>query len=398
MCSMRAATDDSRAAAVSAAARAGDYLPALTGLRGVAAAWVLLFHLWEFSGSPSLALRLAHHTIDFTPLVSCGFLGVDLFFVLSGFLLSIPFHRSMLRRTPAPSLLTFWERRCRRVLPAYYLQLAIIIAVTLFVGDAASLTSTNLISHVLLAQNFVPIRETLNGVYWSMPIEWDFYVILPLLALLLARLRAWLVLFAMMALALTFRIACYRAAFDPAWARYLDYGYIMQLPARLDEFFFGVLGAWLYVRAPMSRRAAQCVILAGAIGIGIAMTVWTSLGNYIVMLQLPWLLLHFSWLGAAFGAFVLGAASQLSWFCGRALSWLGLISYSLYLWHYPLLQAGQHFHWLATGSAAALLRTVTIMVPPILLVSWLSQHFVERPFLAAHQRKVADLQQATAAL
>jgi len=41
---------------------------------------------------------------------------------------------------------------------------------------------------------------------------------------------------------------------------------------------------------------------------------------------------------------------------------------------------------------------VTIMVPPILLVSWLSQHFVERPFLAAHQRKVADLQQATAAL
>ncbi|HXD83137.1 MAG TPA: hypothetical protein VN599_01780, partial [Rudaea sp.] len=67
-------------ARMSSAARAPDYVPALTGLRGLAAGWVLVFHLWQFSGSPALAIHIAQHAIDFTPLASCGFLGVDLFF------------------------------------------------------------------------------------------------------------------------------------------------------------------------------------------------------------------------------------------------------------------------------------------------------------------------------
>ena len=91
------------------------------------------------------------------------------------------------------------------------------------------------------------------------------------------------------------------------------------------------------------------------------------------------------------------AAAAQSWFRGRALAWLGLISYSLYLWHYPLLQVAQQFGFLAVGSPLAMLRTVFVVTAPILLVSWLSQHFVERPFLASHQRKIADMQQASAA-
>src|SRR5690349_17763703 len=222
---MTDAATDSRAAAVEAAARAeaADYLPALTGLRGVAAGWVLLFHVWQFSGAPSLALHAAGVTLDFTPLASCGFFGVDLFFVLSGFLLSMPFHRAALGQARAPRLLTFWERRCRRVLPAYYAQLIVIVGVLVVLGDTSALTPTNLIAHALLAQNLAHIDETLNGVYWSMPIEWDFYIVLPLMAALLARTRARFVLFGMTALALAFRMACYRAAFDPTWAQYLGY-------------------------------------------------------------------------------------------------------------------------------------------------------------------------------
>ena len=144
------------------------------GLRGVAAGWVLLFHLWQFSGSPALTIRIAHHAIDFTPLVACGFLGVDLFFGLSGFLLSLPFHRAALAQTPMPRLRTFWIRRCRRVLPAYYVQLAIIVAVMLAIGDMRALAPASLIGHIFLVQNFVPTRETLNGVYWTMPINGTF--------------------------------------------------------------------------------------------------------------------------------------------------------------------------------------------------------------------------------
>lgn len=384
-------------ATISSAPCVADYVPALTGLRGVAAGWVLLFHLWQFSGSPALAIHIAHQTFDFTPLVACGFLGVDLFFGLSGFLLSLPFHRAALVQAPMPGLCRFWIRRCRRVLPAYYMQLAIIVAVMLALGDLQALAPANLIGHVLLVQNFVPTGETLNGVYWTMPIEWDFYAVLPLLALALARFRTALTMLAVMALVVAFRLLCYRAAYDPHWARYLDYGWIVQLPARLDEFFFGVLGAMAYVRKPPSAKLAKGLVLLGVAGIAAAMAAFIHFGNYLLTPQMPWLLLHFTWIGAAFGSLILGAAAAQSWFCGRALAWLGLISYSVYLWHYPLLQVARHFQFLAVGGPPAMLRTALVVIVPILLVSWLSQHFVERPFLASHQRKIADLQQASAA-
>jgi peptidoglycan/LPS O-acetylase OafA/YrhL len=384
-------------ARMSSATGAPDYVPALTGLRGVAAGWVLVFHLWQFSGSPALAIHVAGSVIDFTPLASCGFLGVDLFFGLSGFLLSLPFHRAIRARASMPSLRTFWIRRCRRVLPAYYAQLAIIVAVMLAIGNAAALSPLNLAAHVLLAQNLAPVRETLNGVYWTMPIEWDFYAILPLLMLALMRFRAAWVLLGVMTLVAVFRVLCYGAYSGASWASHFDYGWIMQLPARLDEFFFGVLGAWMHVRRPLSVAAARRCLWTGAAGIAIAMAVFARVGNDLLPPQMPWMLLHFTWVGAAFGALILGAASQRRWFCWRWLAWLGLISYSLYLWHYPLLEVAQHFDLLATGDSAALLHTALVATPPILLVSWLSQHFVERPFLAAHQRKIADLQQASAA-
>jgi peptidoglycan/LPS O-acetylase OafA/YrhL len=378
-------------------ARAPDYVPALTGLRGIAAGWVLLFHLWQFSGSPALTIHIARLTIDFTPLAACGFLGVDLFFGLSGFLLSLPFHRAALTQAPMPSLRTFWIRRCRRVLPAYYVQLAIIVAALLAIGEMRALGPANLIGHVFLVQNFVPTREMLNGVYWTMPIEWDFYAVLPLLALALARCRKSLVTLVVLALVVAFRVLCYGAYSGVPWASHFDYGWIMQLPARLDEFFFGVLGAWMHVRRPLSVAAARRCLWTGAAGIAIAMAVFARVGNDLLPPQMPWMLLHFTWIGAAFGALILGAASQRRWFCWRWLAWLGLISYSLYLWHYPLLQVAQHFGLLAVGTPPDMVRTVFTVTAPILLASWLSQHFVERPFLASHQRKIADMQQASAA-
>jgi peptidoglycan/LPS O-acetylase OafA/YrhL len=89
-------------------------------------------------------------------------------------------------------------------------------------------------------------------------------------------------------------------------------------------------------------------------------------------------------MGLSFGATVYGAAAQSGSrlrFGGRVLGWLGLISYSLYLWHYPLLQVAQYFNGNATGGPSALLQNIIVLTPAILFVSWLSQHFVERPFL-----------------
>ena len=362
------------------------YFPALTGLRGIAACWVLLFHLWEFSGSPTLAISV----FDFTPVARFGFMGVDLFFVLSGFLLSMPFLRADVLDRPAPSLSGFWIRRCRRVLPAYYVQLVIIAATLWCLGKTAALTPFNLASHVLLIQNLFAGIVPLNAVYWTMPIEWDFYVVLPLMALLLSRLRPALALFVFVGLSIAFRAACYRAYLDPAWAQVVDYGRIMQLPARLDEFFFGILGAWLTLRQPIAIARARWWMIGGIVGVIIAVVGQSVFSDVLWTPRLPWTLLYFTWMGLSFGAIVYGAASQSGariWFGGRVLGWLGLISYSLYLWHYPLLQVAQHFDGNATGRPLAMLQNIVVLTPAILFVSWLSQHFVERPFLVGRSSR-----------
>jgi peptidoglycan/LPS O-acetylase OafA/YrhL len=354
------------------------YLPALTGLRGIAAAWVLVFHLFQFSGSPDLG--------PLTSLAGCGYMGVDLFFVLSGFLLSMPFHRARIDGAPRPDLLHYFWRRCKRVLPAYYAQIVVIVCALLYVGHSEMVTFPNLTAHAFLIQNFFPRQPMLNGIYWTMPIEWDFYATLPLFLFLFARLRSmttWIVLFV---LTLAFRYACVRALGDVAWSEWVDYGRIMQLPARLDEFFYGIVGAWIYLRYPVSTKTARWLVVAGVLGIVGAMAAFHFVGNFIDEPKLLWTLLYFTWMGLSFGAIVLGAAVTPHRLDARPIAWLGLISYSLYLWHYPLLKAAQYFGWPAWGDGIALLRNTLLFAPGILLVSWLSQHFVERPFLVARSR------------
>ena len=204
------------------------------------------------------------------------------------------------------------------------------------------------------------------------------------MALALMRLRPPLALIVFVTVSIGYRTMCYHAFIDPAWARFVDYGTIMQLPSRLDEFFFGILGAWLFLHRPISAHVARLWIIAGGVGIALAITGIAFRGDVLLHPQLPWTVLYFTWIGLSFGAIVRGAAGQSAsnvWFGGRVLGWLGLISYSLYLWHYPLLKFAQHFNWNATGGGLAMLQNIALLVPAILIVSWLSQYFVERPFL-----------------
>lgn len=360
------------------------YLPALTGLRGIAAMWVVSYHLWQFSGSPKIAMPLGFFDVDLTPLLGSGFRGVDLFFVLSGFLLSMPFLRADRENLRRPNLFRYALRRCRRVLPAYYVQIVILCAVFYFIDDTRALTPANLTAHALLVQNFLPMSISLNGVYWTMPIEWDFYIVLPLMTLMLARFRPVITLLILVVITVMFRYACYRALTDPAWVQFVEFGKIMQLPARFDEFFYGVLGAWIFLRYPIRPNVACWMTIIGIAGIVAAIVINATVASFIYPAVLPWVLIGFSWLGISFGAIVLGSAAQYaSWFGAKPVAWIGLISYSLYLWHYPLLGVAKHFGWTAASGATALLQNLVLLLPPILFVSWLSQHFVERPFLAS---------------
>jgi len=360
------------------------YLPNLTGVRGLAALWVLALHAWQFSGGAPVRVPLLH--LDLTPLFACGYFGVDLFFVLSGFLLSMPFHRAVMDGTPRPSLRHFWIHRCRRVLPAYWLQLAILSAVMLYAGRQDAVAPRILFAHAALIQNIVPWPvPLLNPVYWSMPVEWDFYLALPLLAWLFARSRWPVALLLAFSFAIAFRVLCYRSLQDPSLAAVISYGAIQQLPARVDQFVAGIGVAWIVLRTPLSTRGATASLVAGLVGIVLLAYEATARGDFLIKEDVPYLFFHHSLTAIAFGLIVLGAAAgsrpAAALFANRPMTWLGLISYSLYLWHYPLLELAQFEGFTIGRHMPAGLFVVAIAVPAILLIAWLSYQFVERPFL-----------------
>jgi len=364
------------------------YLPNLTGVRGLAAAWVLALHAWQFSGGPALTVPLPGLRLDFTPLFTCGYFGVDLFFVLSGFLLSMPFHRAVLERRARPSLKQFWIHRCRRVLPAYWLQLAILAAIFFWLGQTEPIAPRILAAHALLVQNIAPWPvPLLNPVYWSMPVEWDFYIVLPLLALFVARCRWPLALALTLVFACSFRVLCYWSLTDSRLSALIGYGDIQQLPARIDQFFIGVCAAWIAARRPQSPRTATACLLAGMAAIIAMAYVAAPRGDFLVNIDAPYVFFHHSLTAAAFGLLVLGAAGPTRigtlLYANRPMTFLGVISYSLYLWHYPMLSAMQQLGWMNGAHAAAWIVVMFAAIPAIVLVSWLSYRYVEKPFLRA---------------
>jgi peptidoglycan/LPS O-acetylase OafA/YrhL len=368
-------------------ARKPSYFPALTGIRGIAALWVLVLHAHQFAGGPPLVIPLPGFRLDLAPLFACGYFGVDLFFVLSGFLLSMPFHCAAFDSRPRPSLLQFWNHRCRRVLPAYWVQLAILAVVYYFWSNHADLvTAGNLFAHAALIQNLVPWPVTLlNPVYWSMPVEWDFYVVLPLLALLLARSRWQLALALVLVFVFAFRVLCYWSLTDVRLQAVMGYGDVQQLPARLDQFFVGICAAWVVARGRLSARQSTACLVAGIAGIIAMAYVAAPRGDFLVRIDVPYLYFHHSLTAIAFGLITLGAAAGTrlgaALFANRALTFVGLISYSLYLWHYPMLSAARALGWLDGTHAAPWIVVLFALVPLILLASWLSYRFIERPFL-----------------
>lgn len=357
----------------------GDHLatqiPAITGIRGLAAMWVMLFHLYEFSHRADLSFG----PLDFSPWLLSGYLGVDLFFVLSGFLLVQGFIHPA--REPI-RLRVFWRHRFRRVLPALWAQLAILLGILAATGSA--LPSLFEIGTLFsLSFNLWANDTALNPVYWSMPVEWNFYMVLPLLALGFRGTRKRMVstLILLVASALAFRWLCIWSVTTYGEEGVVLARWIIQLPGRIDQFALGMAAAWCVLHCrPTARFVHWLVWLGCATALGLAAFA-VHLGNYIIELQQPWSWLFTTLIGASFAVLVLGVATARDslaskLLASRTLVWHGTISYSLYLWHFPILQGFTKVFARPVGAWDALW-----LVGLILLVSALSQRAFEQPFL-----------------
>jgi peptidoglycan/LPS O-acetylase OafA/YrhL len=380
--------------------------PALTAARGLAAFWVFVYHVWLSIGPQRLLVPVGGATIDLTPLASVGWAGVDVFYVLSGFLLWGAFDAYASSRTDALGVARYAERRALRILPPYYAQVACLALLGLATAWVAPPSWTTLALHATLTHGFSYEHfQAVNNVWWTLSIEAQFYVALPFLAIAVRRFGWAAVLAGGLAAMLAWRVAAFdafRAApvIERVWA-------LEQFPGRIDQFLAGMFASHL-ARARQGAAARWRETIAGSTRLRIAL----ACTGPATLLALAWLL-HvddfylrywdghpwlYAWhlvagLGIAVSLYAIairdgaatGAPMARPW---RALAALGLVSYSFYLWHEILLRwlsAWVKLHW-GTATLPALGMNFALGLPLALAVAIAWYALFEAPFLRSRAR------------
>lgn len=356
-------------------------LDALDGLRGLAALGVLVLHVWMFSygdsGKPPKGL------LDFT--LGELRLGVQLFFVLSGFLIFRPFVAAILDGTRrAPGLGRYAIRRAARILPGYWLALGASFLLLRHLDHPMQVDPAQLPVFLVFAQNhFLETIKHLDPPMWTLAIEVSFYVALPLfglLALKLARGRAALT-------ALTLLVVAGGAlstilAYTHHWPETLS----TSLLPHLVEFGAGMtVAVLLHARPALDRTRAGALAVLGLVLV-VANSWWHATGQSSQDLR--------SLVGDAPGiaglALILAVLVAGPW-PARLLSrgpakWLGSISYGVYLIHFPvILFLRMTERWPEDSLAQELIKVMAITIP-LATFSWLC---VERPAIRWAQRVTA---------
>lgn len=335
-------------------ARRSDYRPDIDGLRAVAVLLVVIFHF-------------------FPGLIHGGFVGVDIFFLISGFLISKHIWEEL--NAGAFSIRIFYARRARRIFPALCAVLfaCLVMGWVILTPAEYEQLGKHVVAGAVFVSNVVLWKE--SGYFdnaadtkpllhlWSLGIEEQFYIVWPLLLAFLWRF--------------------YR---NPGWALpiiiVVSLGYSIMVAGHdvvadfyspLTRFWELALGAGLaYLSAHKpapGMRTCSCISLLGLCMIfGSAIVIEKDF-----LFPGAWALLPT--LGAAFLIY----AGETAWpnrnlLSLRLLVWVGLISYPLYLWHWPLLSFARIME---SGTPSSALRFCLVIVSFIL--AWLTYKFLERP-------------------
>ncbi|MFL5826598.1 MAG: acyltransferase family protein [Thermoleophilaceae bacterium] len=357
--------------AAQSSARAGGRVAALDGLRGVAALSVLVYHVWLYTTVDSGHPRTWHDHV-----LRQGYLGLVLFFVLSGYLLYSPWLRASLERHRAPALGRYVRSRFARIAPGYYVAVAGASVLMLTANHAPGtklIDFSQLPLFLVFAQNWSPhTLLRLDPPMWTLAIEASFYVALPLIgftAIRFARTRRHqLALIAgLIAVGVVTRgVTAGHAARDPL---------LWSLPAYIDYFACGMLAAAGVHRRTIGSPASWALIGLGAALVA-ANATWHAALKDTVTLQ------AFQDLPAALGFAALISVAAASrerrrFLASRPLEGLGRISYGLYLWHLPVI-VWMRGHGLFPNDLVLALAAV---LPPALVVAAASWSLVERPAL-----------------
>jgi peptidoglycan/LPS O-acetylase OafA/YrhL len=350
------------------ARRGAGFRPDIEGLRAVAVLLVVTYH----AGLP----------------VHAGFVGVDVFFVISGFLIT-GLLVAELERRGSISWLRFVGRRIRRLLPAAVLVLVVVSLVSFVVvpGLRRREIGYDVMAAATYVVNWVLARREVDYLasdalpspvqhYWSLAVEEQFYVVWPLLLILLAlvvrrpgRRAVGAALGALVLASFGWSVWASHATPAPAF---------FTTTTRLWELGIGaLLAVWLAGRHRPARPARGSAVLGwagllGVLAVGVLLPTdvdWPGAWALLPTVSTA-LVIWSGWQGAPSGPVrLLGT---------RPMVWIGGLSYSIYLWHWPAIVLGQWtVNWLTASTTPAWL--VVALAAGSLLPAWLSWRYVESP-------------------
>jgi peptidoglycan/LPS O-acetylase OafA/YrhL len=322
------------------------HLDILDGLRGIAILLVFWFHIWQLSWLAPVA-RAGPFALDFSAIVRTGFLGVDLFFFLSGFCLFYPYAQARFDGRPRPTLAHFAYRRAIKIAPSYLIALAgafgVGYAQLTFSGNPLALARMHAL---FFLPSFPSEIASVSGVLWSLGVEIQFYALFPAIAWCLGRKPL-----------LTTLCAILLASADRMYVVHLDIAaphlLMEQLPASIDLFVSGMLAAYLFrflnARCEGEALPRRIWTLIAFCGIAVYVTSASLIygaANTEKSWPYPSYPLAFPLLDVSFISVTLGSLFGFgAWrrvLANPLLIFFACISYNLYLWHQMI--AFEMFH------------------------------------------------------
>ncbi len=346
--------------------RSPSHIPCLDGIRAMAALMVMLFHFVGRHGEPA---RLVQACV-------IGQTGVDLFFVLSGFLIT----RILLLSKDSPHFFSaFYARRALRIFPLYYafLVLFFFLLPVLF-REAIPPFSTQVWSWFYLQNipaTFVNFTSSGPSHFWSLAVEEHFYFVWPLMIFLLSRRQFKCLLVATLLIPPLLRLAFISHGI----------GVFYFTPTRMDSIGYGAVLAVLFTEEGSRKRWVVLLIRSMLVALPLLLLpAFARLsGSQQVWLQVAKLSLIPAFYFSLIGFSIMDPASQwLSrFFSIPLLRWLGKISYGLYVFHPTCADLVQR--WLNPSSA---LVNLVASFGLTILVAYLSFRFFESPITKLKDR------------
>lgn len=334
---------------------------ALDALRGFAAIIVLLFHYWDF---------YKDNIYQIFSFFKIGHIGVDLFFILSGFLITLSLWNSK-------NFFVYIKKRFLRIVPLAFLTTCIFWAVK---TDFSILSFQDLFAHLFFINGFFPQwYSSINPVTWSISIEMIFYLILPFLWYRLSKqkINKFLVIcFGLVVISFFYRAGLFFIFED--WTAKEKIIFTEQLWGRFDQFFLGIFLAYLFTyKKNILEKYLKYVFVLSIFLLFISGFLFFVLESSFRDYFLLQVFLHFI-TGLSFffliWKFIFLAKSYKDNFFIKTFSFLGTISYGIYLLHFPVISIINKF---VENSFLALFIILSITI----ISSYISWNYFEKFFI-----------------